>query len=174
MMYKMCLCLPLLQVLYKPGMAHAGVLVDLHWQDTVIEAFKQVIDRPAGSAAAAAAVTAAETVDTAGEVAAAADVRQAQQDQQPAAVDSNSDVASTDIGQDQSPDGVSLSDGASSADDTAFEDQLPAADDEVYCIAQPRLASKQQQKQQKLPVCVAGDAEGVAVQDYVGRCRQVC
>jgi hypothetical protein len=69
-----------LQVLYKPGMAHAGILVNTAWQATVIETFLQVIQRPGGSKAAAAAVAAAETpCGSAEDVAAAAAAEQQQQ-----------------------------------------------------------------------------------------------
>uniref|UniRef100_A0A383VKF9 AB hydrolase-1 domain-containing protein n=1 Tax=Tetradesmus obliquus TaxID=3088 RepID=A0A383VKF9_TETOB len=68
------------QVLYKPGMAHAGILVNTAWQATVIEAFLQVIKRPGGSKAAAAAVAAAEAPGgSAEDVSAAAAVQQQQQ-----------------------------------------------------------------------------------------------
>lgn len=64
-------------------MPHAGVLVNYSWQATVIEAFKQVMQRPPGSPAATAAVTAAEgPEDSAADVAAAAEDTAQQIDEQ--------------------------------------------------------------------------------------------
>lgn len=105
-----------LQVLHKPGMAHAGVLVNVSWQDIVIEAFKQLIDRPAGSPAAAAAVAAAEEVDTAEQVAAAADECQQQQLE-------TGQLQELEYAAGHSCDQyTSSSGGDSSTDDTAYED----------------------------------------------------
>jgi hypothetical protein len=84
----------MLQVLYKPGMAHAGILVNTAWQATAIQAFLQVTKRPGGSQAAAAAVAAAEApAGTAEDVVAAAEQQQQQQEQNRGG--SSCDVGST-------------------------------------------------------------------------------
>lgn len=40
------LSMALLQVLYEPGMHHAGLLLDMSWQETIVATFAELMRRP--------------------------------------------------------------------------------------------------------------------------------